>query len=61
VEPPLITIGDDLNTVAQFLASGRASYSAAEVVESLLSLAADAEPAQAVESSLAQEQVMATA
>jgi len=61
VEPPLVTIGDDLNTVAQFLANGRASYSAAEVVESLLSLAADAEPAQAVESSLAQEPVMATA
>jgi nitronate monooxygenase len=40
VEPPLVTIGDDLNTVAQFVASGSNSYSAAEVVESLLSLSA---------------------
>ena len=38
VEPALVTIGDDLNTVAQFMPSGRASYSAADVVESLLSL-----------------------
>jgi nitronate monooxygenase len=37
-EPPLVTIGDDLNTVAQFLAPGRTSYSAADVVKSLLSL-----------------------
>jgi nitronate monooxygenase len=37
-EPPLVTVGDDLNTVAQFLAPGRATYSAADVVESLLSL-----------------------
>jgi nitronate monooxygenase len=37
-EPALITVGDDLNTVAQFLAPGRTSYSAADVVESLLSL-----------------------
>ena len=41
VEPPLITIGDDLNTVAHFLAPGRTSYSAADVVHSLLSLSAD--------------------
>ena len=39
VEPPLVTVGDDLNTVAQFLAPGRTSYSAADVVASLLSLA----------------------
>ena len=38
VEPPLVTVGDDLNTVAQFLAPGRTSYSAADVVRSLLSL-----------------------
>ncbi|MGA3131559.1 MAG: nitronate monooxygenase [Terracidiphilus sp.] len=45
VEPALVTIGDDLNTVAQFLAPGRDSYSAADVVERLLSLSADvAEP-----------------
>ncbi len=37
VEPALITVGDDLNTVAQFLAPGHTSYSAADVVESLLS------------------------
>jgi nitronate monooxygenase len=38
VEPALVTVGDDLNTVAQFLAPGRESYSAADVVKSLLSL-----------------------
>jgi nitronate monooxygenase len=50
VEPPLVTIGDDLNTVVQFLAPGRESYSAADVVASLLSTVAaesvvEAEPA----------------
>jgi nitronate monooxygenase len=44
-EPPLVTVGDDLNTVAQFLAPGRTSYTAAEVIDSLLSLAGDAAPA----------------
>jgi nitronate monooxygenase len=38
VEPALVTVGDDLNTVAQFLEPGRVSYKAARVVESLLSL-----------------------
>ena len=42
LEPPLVTVGDDLNTVAQFLAPGRTSYSAADVIKSLLSLTADA-------------------
>jgi nitronate monooxygenase len=42
VEPPLITVGDDLNTVAEFLAPGRSSYSAADVVASLLSLTDEA-------------------
>ncbi len=37
VEPALVTVGDDLNTVAQFLEPGRESYSAADVVHSLLS------------------------
>ncbi|HEY1900893.1 MAG TPA: nitronate monooxygenase [Terracidiphilus sp.] len=37
VEPPLVTTGDDLNTIAQFLAPGQESYSAADVVRSLLS------------------------
>jgi nitronate monooxygenase len=36
VEPALVTVGDDLNTIAQFIAPGRTSYSAAEVVERLL-------------------------
>jgi nitronate monooxygenase len=38
VEPALVTVGDDLNTVAQFLAPGRTAYSAADVIELLLSL-----------------------
>jgi len=47
VEPALVTVGDDLNTVAQFLAPGKATYSAADVVESLLSLSQQiAEPAE---------------
>ncbi len=41
VEPALVTIGDDLNTVVQFMAPGKASYSAADVVASLLSLSAE--------------------
>lgn len=36
VEPPLVTAGDDLNTIARFLAPGRHSYSAADVVQALL-------------------------
>jgi hypothetical protein len=46
VEPPLVTVGDDLNTVAQFLAPGRTSYGAADVVASLLSLTADGAAAE---------------
>jgi nitronate monooxygenase len=41
IEPALVTVGDDLNTIAQFMAPGRTSYSAADVVESLLSMSAD--------------------
>lgn len=37
IEPALITVGDDLNTIAQFMAPGRESYSAEDVVRSLLS------------------------
>jgi nitronate monooxygenase len=37
VEPPLVTTGDDLNTIAQFLTPGQDSYGAADVVRSLLS------------------------
>lgn len=43
LEPPLVTVGDDLNTVAQFLEPGRTSYRAADVVRSLLSADAEAE------------------
>jgi nitronate monooxygenase len=56
VEPPLITVGDDLNSVAQFLAPGRTSYSAADVVASLLSLTGDGATAEQEE-----EPVFATA
>ena len=42
VEPALVTVGDDLNTIAQFLAPGRSSYSAADVVENLLGNGANA-------------------
>jgi len=41
VEPALVTVGDDLRSVAAFLAPGRASYGAADVVHRLLSLCAD--------------------
>jgi nitronate monooxygenase len=37
VEPALVTVGDDLNTIATFLAPGRDTYGAADVVRSLLS------------------------
>jgi nitronate monooxygenase len=40
IEPALVTVGDDLNTVAQFLAPGQQTYTAADVVESLMSLSA---------------------
>jgi nitronate monooxygenase len=43
-EPALVTVGDDLNTAAQFLAPGHADYTAAEVVALLMSrVPADAE------------------
>jgi nitronate monooxygenase len=43
-EPALVTVGDDLNTIAGFLAPGRDTYSAADVVKSLLSLTAEVIP-----------------
>jgi nitronate monooxygenase len=43
-EPPLVTIGDDLNTAAQFLEAEQLSYSAVDVVRELLSKV-DSEPA----------------
>lgn len=36
VEPPLVTIGDDLHTIGQFLMAGESRYPAARVVEVLL-------------------------
>jgi nitronate monooxygenase len=51
VELPLVTVGDDLNSIAQFLAPGQESYSATDVVASLLS-ALPKEPEVEVESSL---------
>ncbi len=36
VESPLVTVGDDLNSIAQFLAPDRDSYSAVDVVNSIL-------------------------
>ncbi|MGD0942036.1 MAG: nitronate monooxygenase, partial [Terracidiphilus sp.] len=53
VEPPLVTVGDDLNTVAQFLAPGQTSYRAADVVEALLSLTASTLTAEQTERVLA--------
>jgi len=35
-EPPLVTVGDDVNRVASFLVSGQGSYSAADVVTSMM-------------------------
>jgi nitronate monooxygenase len=43
-EPPLVTIGDDLNTAAHFLTAERESYSAADVVKELLSKVLEPEP-----------------
>jgi nitronate monooxygenase len=37
LEPTLVTVGDDLNTIASFLPPGQDTYSAADVVASLLS------------------------
>jgi nitronate monooxygenase len=64
VELPLVTTGDDLNTIAQFLAPGQESYSAVDVVESLLSLTMDLPAAQPELNSipaLMPEPVLATA
>jgi nitronate monooxygenase len=53
IEPALVTVGDDLNTVAQFLAPGHETYSAADVVKSLLSLSESATGGVSAQSSLA--------
>ena len=46
-EPPLVTVGDDVNRVAAFIASGRDSYSAEDVVNALLRGVADSAESQA--------------
>jgi nitronate monooxygenase len=65
-EPPLVTVGDDLNTIATFLAPGRESYSAADVVKSLLSLVVSpqeraVEPVPVIEPVRELEPILATA
>lgn len=45
VEPPLVTVGDDVNAIAQFIAPGKDSYSAADVVQLLLRGVAEQVPA----------------
>lgn len=46
-EPPLVTVGDDVNRVAAFIASGRDSYSAEDVVNALLRGVAESAESQA--------------
>lgn len=36
LEPPLVTVGDDINTVARFLAPGKTTYSVQDVVDMVL-------------------------
>lgn len=36
IEPPLVTVGDDLNSIARFLAPGATSYTARQVVEAIM-------------------------
>ncbi|MGC1460595.1 MAG: nitronate monooxygenase [Terracidiphilus sp.] len=43
IEPALVTVGDDLNTIVQYLRPGQDSYSAVHVVKSLLSMSVDLE------------------
>jgi nitronate monooxygenase len=49
VEPALVTVGDDLNTVAHFLAPGASSYSAADVVQTLMAGLEAKQPALAAD------------
>jgi nitronate monooxygenase len=44
LEPPLVTSGDDLAEIPQFLPPGEHRYSAADVVRMLLADSIDAEP-----------------
>ena len=45
IEPPLVTLGDDLSTTAHFLAPGHATYTAANVVDTLLAPPVSPQPA----------------
>lgn len=47
LEPPLVTVGDDINSIARFVPPGSHSYSAADVVRGLLAGAGQAIPAPA--------------
>jgi nitronate monooxygenase len=60
-EPPLVTIGDDLNTAAHFLTAERESYSAADVVKELLSKVDVAQAADAKVEVPSLEKVLTTA
>lgn len=59
VEPALVTVGDDLNTIVQFLAEGRQTYRAADVVATLLS--GVAETGQVTEAASIPEPLLAAA
>jgi len=45
VEAALVTVGDDLNTAAEFMADGQTTYSAADVVDRLMSRVRDTQTA----------------
>jgi nitronate monooxygenase len=51
-EPPLVTVGDDLNTVTAFLKDGKESYTAADVVACLLGNDQDAKPTESANADL---------
>jgi hypothetical protein len=36
VEPPLVTAGDDLRTIARFIRPGESTYTAKDVIEALV-------------------------
>lgn len=44
VEPPLVTAGDDLTTIARFLPESASTYSAADVINALLPIEAPLPP-----------------
>lgn len=60
-EPPLVTVGDDLNTIVQFFDNGATSYSAAHVVETLLSQTATAPAPESAPATAEKRALAATA